>query len=74
MNTRHKVLRKARKTNKEGKKPSYKRLKKTYATINSNKLSRSIKNTFYSQTEINLLSFGTASKKCFLQKNLYLSL
>ena len=39
----------------------------------SNKLSRNIKKTYYSKTGIILLSFGTASKKCFLQRNLYIS-
>ena len=47
---------------------------KTYATIKSKKLSRNIKKTCYLKIGKNLLSFGSASKKCFLQKNLYLSL
>ena len=72
MNTRNKVLRKARKTNKKCDWLSYKRVKNL--TIKSNKLRKNIKKTCYSKTGINLLSFGTASKKCFLQKNLYLSL
>ena len=38
-----------------------------------NKLSRNIKKTYYSKTGIILLSFGTASKKCFLQRNLFIS-
>ena len=47
---------------------------KSYATIKSNKLTLNIKKTCYSETGISLLSFGTASKKCFLEKNLHLSL
>ena len=39
---------------------------KIYATMKLNKLSRNIKKICYLKTEINLLSFGIASKKCFL--------
>ena len=65
MNSSYKILRKARKTNKDCDWSSYKR---------PNKLSRNIKETCFSKTEVNLLTFRTASKKCFLQNNLYLSL
>ena len=73
MNTRNKVLKKAGKIKKSVNGSLIEGLK-TYATIKSNKLSRNIKKTCYSRIGINLLSFGTASNKFFLQKNLYLSL
>ena len=72
MNTRDKVLRKARKTNKECDWSSYNRDK----NLRSNKVKQAkqkYKKACYSKTGTNLLSFGTASKKCFLQKNRYLS-
>ena len=73
INTRDKVLRKARKTNKECDDRVIKGFK-NYVTIKSNKLSKNFKKTCYFKTRINLLSFGIASKKCFLQKNMHLSL
>ena len=74
MNTRDKVLRRLGRQIKSVTGRVVKGLLKTYAKIKSNKLSKNIKRTCYSKTGINLLSFGTTSKKCFLQKDLYLPL